>query len=220
VAHDVISRVSRRVDKEYKPKSEEGEVSWASDSYSIGLTHGEDTMVIGRTHSALGPMEKMLKEECVPYVKTGGVSLFNNRFAHSIRGCEKIRRGETLKDIEYSSLLKTLASRDDVGMVESGDYSVLTKHHWSDLLNIPYSLLSYYEGVDIDAEPTIRLSTIHAAKGKEADRVILLTALTGRIMESMSTVRGADDEHRCMYVGVTRAKSKLDIISDDEGYQI
>lgn len=221
VAHGVINRVSRRVDKEYKSKSEEGEIAWYVDSHGLDITHGEDTMILGRTHSALIAVENRLKEQCIPYEKTGGVSLFNNRFAHSIRACIRLARGNyRLKDVEYNSLLKTLSSPVDRGMVESGDYSTIASERWYNLLNIPYSLMSYYENVDIEAEPTIRVSTIHASKGKEADRVILLTSLTNRITEAMTTTRGADDEHRCMYVGVTRAKSKLDIISDDEGYQI
>jgi superfamily I DNA/RNA helicase len=86
------------------------------------------------------------------------------------------------------------------------------------VVNIPSMLARYYENVDVTIKPQIKLSTIHSAKGREADRVILDTALTRRITNEM-----ADDpsgEARVFYVGVTRAKHRLDIVHSTNGYQL
>lgn len=59
--------------------------------------------------------------------------------------------------------------------------------------------------------PTLELSTIHGAKGKEADCVYICSALTDRIQETLLTT---DFEHRLFYVGVTRAKKELMLLTD------
>lgn len=58
--------------------------------------------------------------------------------------------------------------------------------------------------------PQIQLSTIHGAKGLEADKVILLTAMTYRTKKSL--MRDIDQERRVWYVAVTRAKQELFIL--------
>jgi len=66
-------------------------------------------------------------------------------------------------------------------------------------------------GLQTCMNPTMELSTIHGAKGKEADRVYLCSGLTDKIKNMMDT---KDDEHRLFYVGVTRAKKELVLIDD------
>lgn len=61
----------------------------------------------------------------------------------------------------------------------------------------------------------VRVGTIHSAKGKEADVVILATDSTQRILENMlQDTRGTDKaindaERRLYYVGMTRASEQL-----------
>jgi len=59
-------------------------------------------------------------------------------------------------------------------------------------------------------DPKINLSTIHGAKGGEADNVMLLTDLSRKSQEAME--RDSDDECRVFYVGATRAREQLHII--------
>jgi superfamily I DNA/RNA helicase len=61
--------------------------------------------------------------------------------------------------------------------------------------------------------PTISLSTIHGFKGMEADRVILIDSLTQRTMDAFSV--DPDSEYRVFYVGATRAKICLNLITGD-----
>jgi superfamily I DNA/RNA helicase len=85
-------------------------------------------------------------------------------------------------------------------------------------LQIPGRVVDFYTDADLDTEPTIRLSTIHAAKGHEADRVILLTDMTTRVQQTAE--KSPDDEVRVFYVGMTRSKRVLDIIEGHNGFQL
>lgn len=61
--------------------------------------------------------------------------------------------------------------------------------------------------------PTLELSTIHGAKGKEADCVYVCSGLTDKIRRKLDS---DDTEHRVFYVGVTRAKKEVFLLSDLE----
>ena len=62
------------------------------------------------------------------------------------------------------------------------------------------------------ASPSMEVSTIHAAKGKEADRVYVCSALTDKLYHG---IKGSVyDEHRLFYVAATRTKQDLMIIHD------
>jgi superfamily I DNA/RNA helicase len=58
--------------------------------------------------------------------------------------------------------------------------------------------------------PRIKLSTIHAAKGGEADNVLLMTDIARSTWNELST--NPDNENRTFYVATTRARKNLCII--------
>ena len=65
-------------------------------------------------------------------------------------------------------------------------------------------------GQKITHNPRIKLSTIHGAKGCEADNVMLLTDLSKKTDEAYWLNK--DEERRVFYVGMTRAKQSLNVI--------
>ena len=65
-------------------------------------------------------------------------------------------------------------------------------------------------GQKITHDPRIKLSTIHGAKGGEADNVMLLTDLSKKTDEAYWLNK--DEERRVFYVGMTRAKQSLYVI--------
>jgi superfamily I DNA/RNA helicase len=83
-------------------------------------------------------------------------------------------------------------------------------------------MLSYGEKLSKDAR--VKLSTMHAAKGGEAENVLLILDNTKTIRESAEKNEDkADEENRVWYVGVTRTKQNLYIMAarkEDRGYDI
>ena len=91
---------------------------------------------------------------------------------------------------------------------------------WQNVLKVSEQVAAYIVSVRrrgekiLSADPRIRVSTIHRAKGGEADNVALLLDSTKACVES----EDQDAERRVWYVGVTRAKKELHIICKSGQY--
>jgi len=69
----------------------------------------------------------------------------------------------------------------------------------------------------IDYDNILKIDTIHAAKGKEVDNVLLVKNVTWKIVQSINnSMDGKDNEMRIHYVGATRARKNLFVVSDRE----
>ena len=73
-----------------------------------------------------------------------------------------------------------------------------------------YILSMLRRGEKITKTPRVKLSTIHSAKGGEADNVLLLTDIPHRTWKEYE--KRPDDDTRVFYVGLTRAKQNLHIV--------
>jgi DNA helicase-2/ATP-dependent DNA helicase PcrA len=71
------------------------------------------------------------------------------------------------------------------------------------------------KGRPIDVNQVIRIDTIHASKGKEADNVLFVNNITRKVYENTYLNQDIfDAEIRTKYVGLTRARKVLLIVSD------
>ena len=68
-------------------------------------------------------------------------------------------------------------------------------------------------GRDAAMSPRIRIGTIHSVKGSEADNVVMLDSLTSQCHRARACVEGRDAENRIAYVGATRARKRLFVLS-------
>lgn len=101
-------------------------------------------------------------------------------------------------------LAELIASGQWAGLLDKGTkwYTAAKKH-----------------GPETATRPNVRLSTIHGAKGMEAQDVILSTETAAKVeKERELDPRCHDEECRLEYVGVTRAKEKLVVCESDEPY--
>lgn len=215
LANRLIKKVSSRVEKVYKPKIEQGQVNWVGDIRMLGKPKGE-TLILVRNHSLREEVEGWLVELAVPFVAEGGKpSPLKSKYANAVRTWTKLQQNlektgmDMLNDKEWTVLERN---------VRPVYYHKIRERHlirknWQSVINIPAGLRSYFERI-FDSEgclPTasnVKICTIHASKGREADRVILINGMGQRTSES----KDRDSEVRTFYVAVTRTKKQLDIV--------
>jgi superfamily I DNA/RNA helicase len=103
-----------------------------------------------------------------------------------------------------------------VDAVKLQDLGVVVEEPWHKaLLRMPAEELSYIlairqRGESLTGSPSVRLSTIHGAKGGQADHVCVLTNMTMRSQQELE--KKPDDELRVWYVGATRARERLTVV--------
>jgi superfamily I DNA/RNA helicase len=87
----------------------------------------------------------------------------------------------------------------------------LKEHRITDLIENGDDVLSASAqyGESVLREPTVRVGTIHSAKGAEADNVLWLTTTSDAVSKSCEEQAGFDEEARVAYVAATRARRRL-----------
>jgi len=162
----------------------------------------------------------------------GGVPSISPKRVEAVHYWEQLRKGEQVRGDVVHDIYKYL-SADLVARghrtFKGGDpqrfYSLeaLTKDHgllgqpiWHEALTrIPEDKRDYLIAVlrrktKLSSANRIKLSTIHGAKGGEADNVLLLMDLSPKFAKEYAV--NGDNVHRLFYVGVTRAKKALHLV--------
>jgi superfamily I DNA/RNA helicase len=206
IALDVINRIQdNRIDKQYFPKSEIGDIYERYKLSDIDMTTG-DWLILTRTKSLLKPIPTYLKKKGL---------FFNTAQGNSI--------GKSLyEDIQYWSQLQKRIPLPDIQVQRikeriKGSMNLSLK--WYDAFDnvsdsqITYMRLLLLNNEDPTKEARIKVSTIHGAKGGEATNVVLF------LNETANTIKGAkkstakqDEEYRVWYVGITRTMKNLYLI--------
>tara|TARA_R110001592_G_scaffold112800_3_gene311325 strand:+ start:1130 stop:2656 length:1527 start_codon:yes stop_codon:yes gene_type:complete len=236
VANKIVRNIKDRIEKTWEAKDEEGKVITVYSHEAIPYKD-KNWLVLARTKYILNKVERFFLEQGYYYSRFGSSSI-SDRLKHAIASWNKIAEGESiglegLKAMyEFMSSgrgvqrnFKKLTHIDDR---ETFDYEKLLFSHgllvgkestWYQALDkIPYGKVMYIRqlmkrGVDIWQRPQIELSTIHGAKGGEADNVVLLLDLSRKSEEALQN--NPDDEHRVFYVGATRARKELWLVRSE-----
>jgi len=74
-------------------------------------------------------------------------------------------------------------------------------------------LISQYGRQALTEEPSLVLGTYHSFKGLECDKMVLDLELTRLPYENL--MQNADEEHRVFYVGATRSREEIDLLTPD-----
>jgi superfamily I DNA/RNA helicase len=80
-----------------------------------------------------------------------------------------------------------------------------------------YLIALLRRGVKVTGKVPIKLSTIHGAKGGEADNVLLIGDLSTKFAQEYD--KNSDDINRLLYVGITRAKQSLHFVLPKNSYK-
>jgi DNA helicase-2/ATP-dependent DNA helicase PcrA len=235
LAMGIINKVRNRIDKSWSPKIHKGALSRYDDFEHINMTEGE-WLILARTKYMLTDLEDVLYRKGFYYKNKFKKTKEQNLHMAAI-DWEHLRQGQLLSYdqlIKISSYMtsekfnkqkiKGMAKGSFYGIDQlTKDYGLNTKNPWFESFDnastreVSYLRKMRRNGEKLNEKPRIELSTIHAAKGGESQNVVLLTDLSKNTMKSYE--RNADDENRLFYVGATRTKEHLHIISPKDSYK-
>lgn len=230
LADRVVNRISKRQAKVWKPRTEGGTIAYHNDFHHVDLTTGE-WLVLAAANYMLTDMHEWIKSQGLLFERHGQRSI-SETLVHAVVGWERLRKGQ---EIPYE-MVKLIYKYLDGKFVKHGhkglrtanvdamythesltkDHGLLTDAIWHEALTKiagekrNYIVALLRRGVKLTGKVPIKLSTIHGAKGGEADNVLLISDLSTKFAQDYN--RNADDIHRLLYVGVTRAKQSLHIV--------
>ena len=220
----------RRVKKNWKARKEQGAVNYIYSLEDVPIEEGK-WLVLARYNDKLNRLKPFLKERGIYFEfkdrKSYKVTLFR-----TILNYIRWQKGDDLslsevKDIfEYTNTEEELTEERMYNLEEFGyDKNI----PWYDEFTSDYEECLYIRemlsnGEELRKNPRVKLSTIHSAKGGEADNVLLILDNTKTIRDALEKSSDKqDEEHRVWYVGVTRTKQNLYIMAakkEDQGYDI
>lgn len=214
----VISRVRKRVPKLYSPRDVAGEIVRHNDIWSLRDVGSTQALVLYRNHSSRKALEDFLVQNKIPYhTMAGWQSPLQGKYGQALRTFKRLSEGKDVAINSVEALKRTLTQGGRLALRDSGMPTVLKMDPLT-VVEVPWMIRDYLRNVDVDSEVKVRLGSIHSAKGREADRVIILTAMGRRTAEAFS--KNPDAEARVWYVGVTRSRNKLDIVEGAGGYEL
>jgi hypothetical protein len=201
------------------------------------MAHGT-WLILGQAGYLLQPVQQDLKSSGYLFTYRGFRSI-SEKISASVIGWEELRKGrpitgDTARKIYSFMSLKTrvlrgfkkLPSLDDEDMVNLQE---LQEHHglvatkdmlWHQAMDkLPeqdraYIIAMLRRGEQFTAVPRITVSTIHGAKGGEAENVVVFTDLSPAADQQMSL--NPDDMHRTFYVAITRSLKNLFLVEPQD----
>jgi len=228
VAMGIINRIRNRIDKKWQPKVNEGSLRRHFDVDSVDMSSGE-WLVLGRTKHMLKEVEDSLYRKGY-YYESRHKRSYEKDLQEAAIDWENLRKGQPINFKQLEKISRYMSNKNfnkqklkgmakeslyDIAMLKEY-YDLNTDGEWYQAFDdagqqkINYLRKMRKNGEKLNAKPRIELSTIHAAKGGEADNVLLLTDLTQTTMNTYE--RNPDDENRLFYVGATRTKENLHIV--------
>lgn len=233
IAERVVGRIQHRQKKIWSPRTEQGSVRRIYDASTVDFNGGE-WLVLSQAKYMLDDLAGHMKSAgyyferkdspSLPKKVKNAIQSWNhllenprheisqkeaiNLYDHISSGSGKIKRGakKILAGSDEQDLFSLSVLHQNFGLETiDGDWENSLDRISDE--NRAYATALLNRGINIFEKPKIRLSTIHGAKGGEADNVLLYLDLSSKALDHMH--EHPDDAHRQMYVGITRAKNNL-----------
>ena len=231
IADKILSQIpdKRRIKKQWSARPEQGNVHYVMNIDDVPLYKG-NWLVLARTNDRLIKLKPHLQEMAIYYQFKGRKS-YRARLYKSIQDYTRWTNGDKLSLSECKDLFEFLEEKEptEERMYDLFEWGYSRTQRWFDVFKADPEECLYIremlrEGEELSKPARVQLSTIHAAKGGEAENVLLILDNTKKIREAIEkSWEKADEEQRVWYVGVTRTKQNLYILNakqEDKGYDI
>ena len=240
LAGGIIGRVANRRQKVWHPRPGPGEVIRVADLGDVDFS-GKDILVLARNQYVLKEqVEPELRQRGLVFEQNGRSSV-RPTVLSAVADWEKLRAGDSVSLSSASNIYSFISSGEGVArgskkkLEEAGkmqeqagdertftltelrdEFGLLRTQVWHEALDklppdeMSYMLAARRRGQKLLGQAAVKISTIHGSKGGEASTVVLMVEMARRSFVEMRN--NEDSEHRCFYVGATRAKERLVIV--------
>lgn len=224
LAMQIRQRIPGATTNVFHPRPEPGKVEYLGEPEMADLGSGTWLLLARHVHM-LRRLERVCEQQGVAY-ESRGKRLIDSPSLRAVMTWETLRSGKSvdrhdaLEMAAYlpqsSSDCKVLRGLKAVSVTAKMLHSGNEMPVWHQaLVNMPEADRAYFlsarrRGEKLLGEPRVRISTIHGSKGSEADNVLLMTDISKASFENMNN--HPEDEHRTVYVGITRAKQNLFVV--------
>ncbi len=194
--------------------------------------HAGDWLVLARTNDRLEKLKPLLKDMGIYFQYKGRKSFTTSLFRSILNYTRWQNKGDKLSLSEVKDIFECTQSYHTVTeerLYDLTEFGFSNTQRWYEVFKTnPEECLYIREMLrqeeNLHGNARVQLSTIHSAKGGQATNVLLILDNTKTIREA---VEKSDDKHdeeqRVWYVGVTRTKQNLYIMTakrEDRGYDI
>jgi DNA helicase-2/ATP-dependent DNA helicase PcrA len=232
IADKILDRIpdDRRIKKSWKAREEEGTINYVTDIEDVPL-HKGNWLILSRYNDKLSRLKPILKDMGI-YFKYKNRKSYKATLFRNILNYIRWQKGELLSLSEVKGILESSGRSEEPTeekMYNLFDFNFYKTEEWFDVFTVDIEECLYIREMlrlqeKLSHEPRVKLSTIHSAKGGEADNVLLILDNTRTIREALEKSQDKyDEEQRVWYVGVTRTKQNLYIMTakqEDKGYDI
>ena len=236
LSQKIINKVQNRFDKNYKPRTQQGILRRYSDITQVDMSK-DNWLVLSSANHFLDDVKEVCELRGW-YYQHRGMNSVPLKLLIALNNWERWRKKDAIQGatnllgpIEIKNIYEYLGSNVSPGfrtgkLFHSEEkytlkecmekYGLLTDKVWYESFDGLDTITENYirnmraNGEQINKNPRIIMSTIHGAKGGEADKVLLMQDLTNAALETMSY--DPDELHRLFYTGATRAKRELHVL--------
>ena len=227
----IIGRVRNRIPKKWQGTDKNGFVQYHNYPEGVNLKEPGSWLVLARTNYMLDEIERDIRLQGMLYKRNNKLPV-STKLLNAVESWKKLNRDEIIPLVDIKNIYSYMSSQigverghKNLRMADKEEYELeeLVMHHGLLMAGRPWDVAfdkvgnrdkEYLRAIEmrgnVSTNPQLHLSTIHGAKGGEADNVMLLTDLSRKSQEAME--KDSDDECRVFYVGATRARNQLHIV--------
>jgi superfamily I DNA/RNA helicase len=232
IADNILSRIpsEHRLEKKWKAREEDGAVYFGTSIEDVPLHKGK-WLVLARVNDRLIKLKPLLRDRGI-YFEYKNRKSYKTRLYDAIQNYTRWTKGSKLSISECRDLFEYFGKEfpeKEERLYDLKEFGYSQTQRWFEVFETEpedslYIRDMLQSGEELSKGARVKLSTIHSAKGGEADNVLLIMDNTKTIREAIEkSPEKEDEENRIWYVGVTRTKQNLYILAakkEDKGYDI